>query len=1170
MLYSPLQNTGIYSNVLSTTDNNDCSVSTFIHINSDVQLQWTSFATDCLNIRISKLLLVDVTSVVTIPNAFLDSSEILLSVYSHNDLDNVVALGKFITMSNDRKNTYMTLDVKTSGEVNGILHGANASLFDANIIADVVFGNKLAFEAHCTIFGHYSGVLSVSAEFTTSWDTLALHVEGVLDSGNGSFQNALQSRIISYIDYLANFTKQRIAKAKRNIEKSESKLNILQTEIEALEEEYETKLTKYNESLADLGYWHDIQKEAENNLDAALKAYNISDSKKEGINELCDIQECQKICISGAKQYTCYKPMYITIDGTCNNFQPVSILTQHSQAKLVEYCEWVNSCKKKLGVKWIGPVDVGLPIPIPIPIPWIKKKCYKVCDRRQRYEMTFIDAYETVIQKVAFNCPVEAYNGSSPYTCFKFYDCVKKEDEEPCATMNNECEDMKTQALINATDATAESLQKLTAVYEDYASASSNVKMAQTNVEVIELELNLIEQEINITKEAHNSANFAYNLSLESYESIILDLTDELLITNWLDNHTSAYNLIALDSIEFSQEFTTQTPTVFPLSITYDIPYSGMTFQTTVVIDFNSPLDFVKDTIAGVVVQHAINSVFGPYKSKRAIGKSESLKIAKKFESNCLLLERSANYLLHLNNSLNNLLNDTIQSNDYVKDFIKSVEDDVNSVLSASSNVSDKYFKSLQEQKLHYLNATNASYSNLVQTINKHAFQQWQRIMDDYHNATQSIPGETCFSFSDCLHAFIDIVFILLIDIPDPNDHRDYLLLKLPLADAELESLALETDLSFSNAIQKIHLAKDLIDSVYKLDYWCASAPNITVHPPAEVNIQHDETLSLYCLAESCLPVSYRWTKDGAIIPGSTSSELVLKKFRASDEGVYVCEAINDVQVAESIPSVVIYYQVPFFNVTPRSYTTYIGDESGVEFICDAIATPAPLWAWYFRESDNDTWEELDFETSNILYFEKPMYQNEGWYKCKVWNEFGNVSSDPVKLTLLPATIALNGYPISVTIEETLDTSYIDDFSSSDTDLDIAISIKNSLESLLALKTTIIETVKVLPLDPNKYRIEFLLITPNATKATTIMSLESIIDNITQYVQDLEEAKNAALYILSDQDKTVMFYHQDYSYAIVNNSVSIQHQVFLCPEGQALHPNYFFCGKLLSLNIMYQ
>ena len=151
MLYSPLQNTGIYSNILSTVDNNDCPISTFVHINSDIQLQWTSFATNCLNICISKLLLVGLTSVVTIPNA---SSEILLSIYSYNNLDNAIALGKFITMSNDRKSTYMKLDVKTNGVVNGILHGANASLFDANIITDVVFGNKLSFEAHCTIFGH--------------------------------------------------------------------------------------------------------------------------------------------------------------------------------------------------------------------------------------------------------------------------------------------------------------------------------------------------------------------------------------------------------------------------------------------------------------------------------------------------------------------------------------------------------------------------------------------------------------------------------------------------------------------------------------------------------------------------------------------------------------------------------------------------------------------------------------------------------------------------------------------------------------------------------------------------------------------------------------------------------------------------------------------------------
>ena len=53
-----------------------------------------------------------------------------------------------------------------------------------------------------------------------------------------------------------------------------------------------------------------------------------------------------------------------------------------------------------------------------------------------------------------------------------------------------------------------------------------------------------------------------------------------------------------------------------------------------------------------------------------------------------------------------------------------------------------------------------------------------------------------------------------LINIPDPTDHKKHFAIKLSLVNAELLD---------------IFQAKNR--NPYMIDYWCASAPNITPHP---------------------------------------------------------------------------------------------------------------------------------------------------------------------------------------------------------------------------------------------------------------------------------------------------------------------------------------------------
>ena len=85
-------------------------------------------------------------------------------------------------------------------------------------------------------------------------------------------------------------------------------------------------------------------------------------------------------------------------------------------------------------------------------------------------------------------------------------------------------------------------------------------------LEIKEAEGNVSEQQLNLTRDVYNSAVFAYNASLQNYDRILAANQENLVLVNWLKNHTAAENLIQLLSIQLRVSMTTSTPVVFSSS----------------------------------------------------------------------------------------------------------------------------------------------------------------------------------------------------------------------------------------------------------------------------------------------------------------------------------------------------------------------------------------------------------------------------------------------------------------------------------------------------------------------------------------------------------------------------------------------------------------------------
>ena len=208
---------------------------------------------------------------------------------------------------------------------------------------------------------------------------------------------------------------------------------------------------------------------------------------------------------------------------------------------------------------------------------------------------------------------------------------------------------------------------------------------------------------------------------------------------------------------------------------------------------------------------------------------------------------------------------------------------------------------------------------------------------------------------------------------------------------------------------EALNAARGMLETVSNdtlSSYWCGTRPNITDQPPMRVNVSSGTDLTLECEYAPTLPVTAHWRKDGAPIPNSNSSTLTLPNVNIIDGGNYTCHVSNAVGMRSSLNVSVLAYELPRFFQILTPVTTYAGNESGAWFSCNAGAWPYPGWRWYYRAQESDPWIQFEGEDANELTISSPQKENEGWYTCEAFNDYGYLRAPAVRLTILPVSVA--------------------------------------------------------------------------------------------------------------------------------------------------------------------
>ena len=1043
-----------------------------------------------------------------------------------------------------------------SSRFNAQMHSVAISILGTNFIVPVeIRDNTLQFSTEADIFGSHPVHLTGTAPTDNPWNRLNLSIHGEMAD---SFKQSIEDYIQNFINATATRVRRRQRNAEMVVQRARENLNSLASEYARREQALLLANTTYEEAVDQV----DV---ANRSLQSAQRAFQTANTAlqeaQNGLNAICNEEYCEDVSRCRQEAYTCYNDTNVSVSTTCTSF-----------VNSFEYKEYVIY-RTRIEWRWITVCD-----------DYCYTTCSNSCFRRCTYQCRGICApvkirYPVKIRerirvliKQTTPCTIQRFNGTVSGQCSRSV-CQRYPNEE----CKQRCRSAQGQAI----DQLQRSREEIAEPFRILNEARQSFSIAQSTLSRASVRRTSAQQMRDQIIPPYNSARTARTLSEQNYEQTVSQIQRELTVAELLDEEMNLDNIFKLVNITFDVNLVTESPPRFPLLYMYEIPTSNQHFQKSILYDFSAPIGTNQRRVAEEILNSLFNlSYVGDNFQKRSVDHNIQKRQAeiverepnvRDFQESCADLANIREYFDELHGSLQKL-NDGIESEkegisqarvrlmnqmqpdptrydsiincNALESFNATCNDE-----SMTNGTQDEAVQAFNDLLKEFLQAA----TQLSETVGDTTFVEWQAAMEEIHEQTRSVAGYSCTGFVGCLEVSIEIVKKLLEDMTQTPELAD-LLNRVSVAEDELLKLGTAMNLTTPEAIKKLAPILQITQVDILSVFWCATPPNITVQPPSTVSVQSGENLVLNCSAESTISISYHWRRDGAPIPNSESSTLLIQNMRRVDSGNYTCVASNPVAVVTSLNASVIVYELPVFYLEPSSLAVYAGNESGALFACNATAWPYPGWRWYFRKIEDSSWTVVEGEITNELLIPNPQKVNEGWYTCDAYNSFASKRAQPVYLTILPVSVSRLGMQVEFEMNAP---------ALSNTCSMLEETIEGFIHEMVELGTTTVEQLNVAvdSDNPNSYHARFTVISLNATTENTRISTLQEIENLALPSRgDLLNARNSLRSIFEDKD--VSFTCNSTNYQVLPSSLTFQILTYFCPPGQQLHANYLLCGRV--------
>ena len=615
------------------------------------------------------------------------------------------------------------------------------------------------------------------------------------------------------------------------------------------------------------------------------------------------------------------------------------------------------------------------------------------------------------------SCVEDTVDTSIQQVCCAEVNCNKKLPNITCILREASCQLAQQQAYstLNETD------QELLAPLQKLSEAKANLTIAVAEAAVAETKKNITQQELQILQQtlqrlmAAKDAQDSYYQQVVEAEQATLDLKTALA-------NSTIEQLVNVRDLQFAVTFKESSPVIVPVVISVRIPKLNETINVSLSVDLTAPEKVLQRDIAEQILSRVGSMLSAkPHQDSMRVVESSP----QQFERSCAAIGNLKSYLTQLNASLDNAVAHRQASWMNVSSTASSIRMFAIIPWLELSNVNftvlDEQFglTGIEDQVLE--DSQNSSVvTTLGEKINMIAdetqartneldtgiFVEWQAAM----NAINTVNGEMCYGFVDCLTVSSRITQELLQDIP--SELTGSLLDSFLAAKSSLLETGLEPSLTVAEVKMKMTPMWDILRRLDSTGYWCSAPPQIVVQPDEMVNVNYGEQLSITCRANSRLPISYKWRKNRFVQPGHTTNTYIKRPATYDDEGKYQCSATNAIGTTTSLFSTVAVFDPPVITLSPSDYTTFEGDDNGAVFVCNATARPSPNYQWHWSPN-GEMWSPVVNSSSNQLVFRKPKMENEGWYRCRAYTANGWVHSRSARLTILSASISRLSYAVA-------------------------------------------------------------------------------------------------------------------------------------------------------------
>ena len=1163
--YVPRSGQSFYNNLLQLPyDTSECPVDVFINLDNNKDMKGLSFYSKCLELKFGSLLFWELEHTFYIPmtddtlcikpenftSLFPNTSQFGLLVHSSLFKYNL-PLGSFFTLQqgySDNVTLSLGFSHSTTDRV-GLLYSVKINILDGSFIAPVILRNdELTFSGSSTVFNNYFVHMTGVASTEVSWEDLTVNINGWFSRLQGNLTDDLEMYVHNKIKRISQEAYSRKTTADKQYVKTKNTYLAAKHQVQLAEELLNNATAIYNTSL-------DVLQTANNSLiQAEEKLANPAGIVKQtqvALDDACKIKVCGMICQNTTRRRTVYKRVFVNVTRSCNANCSVTLRTRvppFYESAIVWKFIW--EC-------WKIEVKCGTRLCESL-------RCSSICKSVNVTRPIYNYTETMILRSCIVPCIVQEYDTTVTETEIFIDSCGQRIQNTTCVKENENCRreiEAAIRLIENRRQGAVEPLQERYEAKATFDSAQINVSRAYDAVQIAN-------RNLETTKEILASAESFRNASEKTYHVIIDSIKADLVLYNL----TQQYNLseiYTIVNITFSVDVKTVSPVIFPINIITNIYNQTQSF--TVPFHFKQSFLTQKDAIVDEII-NTINPRSNR-RRKRAIEPKEG-QDEEQFEKHCAQITGIDSFLQFLRDSLLEANYNNNQVLDNVRTLLENLREltllpgnatftsDYSNLQllfnitkeEVDENKKDKLPNSVLDTLLSIIVDMQKSAQDVISNINASTFLQWQNRMEALMQTSGSVVNEECFGFADCLVVLSGLVENVLSF--GPSSISADLTTRLPLAAEKLLMLATNDEQSFEEALDNLQSMSSIINDMKEIGYWCAKPPQITKHPVETTSVPVNGRLVLMCQGNSKLPIIYQWRKDGIALPDATNETLVIDNFQIFDEGNYSCDITNDVKTVGSTNSSVHAYELPQFYLTPNSVVAYIGDGNGAYFTCNATSRPDPGWKWYHKALLQDKWEEIIGEETNELLIRRPDVNHTGWYMCMAYNEYGNITSDPVYLRLVSVTAPVLCYPIEFFLNRGNETGQGSQNRSTEP---IEKVVYNKLKDEIDFGEVTLNELTVS--GSNTLFVSVHLIGRNVTvDETGKVPLTDVVEDLLTAKGQLDNVRDKMRNHFTST--TFELEYERNRYLSSPNSFSLRLPEILCPPGQELHPNTFLCSKL--------